>query len=157
MKVIRYIILISLFLFIACIGYERKAWTVKDTWYNAPMENGLVPWDWKENKIYEVKPELQNEAQSLLNEKQITQITLDQVNYFSGKELKNIAAYDFYLIRGVFLNEGTGYFSVYSKEKQVWVYHGSLGHSPVPMKRKALIVVLDEMPDIIFVTCMMDE
>jgi hypothetical protein len=157
MKFIKYITLISLVFLLGCIAQDRSAWTDKDTWYNAPTDNGLEPWNWDEKQFYEVKPASQKEVQYLLNEKQIIQIPLKQANKFSKQQIQKVENYDYFLVRGVFLNEYTGSFIIYSKGKQLWIYHGSLGHSPVSMKRKALIVALDQMPDEIFVTCMMDE
>jgi hypothetical protein len=144
---------------VGCTGLPRyrDPWTVKDSWYNKPEDKGLVWWDWEEQIVYEVDQSSQQDAQSLLAEKQITKLTIEQVNRLTGTEVEEIENHDFYLVRGVFLNEGTGEFVIYSNGKQLWVYHGSLGRSPVAMKRKALIVALDQMPDEVFVTCMMDE
>jgi hypothetical protein len=62
-----------------------------------------------------------------------------------------------YLTRGVYLNRGTGGFSVYILEDQLLVRHGSLGHSGVPMKRQALVVQLKRKPAEVFATCSMAE
>jgi hypothetical protein len=62
-----------------------------------------------------------------------------------------------YLTRGVYLNRGTGGFSVYILEDQLLVRHGSFGRSAVPMKRQALVLQLEHSPTEVFVTCSMAE
>ena len=140
-----------------CDTENRNAWTIKDSWYHEPDETGLTPWDWNEIKYYEIKPNLQNEAQAILKDSQIIEISNKELIYFSDQPIQISGSKKMYLVRGVFLNEGTGSFSIYSKGNQLWVYHGSLGHNPVPMKRKALVIALNQKPVEIFITCMMDE
>lgn len=157
MRMIYYIILLSILFGFGCAGVDGSAWTVKDSWYNAPKEKNLVPWNWAEKEFYETKQATQKEAQALLEKRQIVKISIGQLNYFAKQQVQAVENYAFYIVRGVFLNEETGGFSIFIEGKRLWVYHGSLGHFPVPMKRKALIVSLDQMPDEVFVTCMMDE
>lgn len=60
-----------------------------------------------------------------------------------------------YLTRGLYLNRGTGRFSVYISADQLVVHHGSLGASAVPMKRQALVLQLEQSPAEVFVYCSM--
>jgi len=63
-----------------------------------------------------------------------------------------------YLVRAVSLNEGTGAFRVtLLPSADIVVTHDSLGHYPVPMKRRPIIVELDSPPRNVYVTCSMAE
>lgn len=62
-----------------------------------------------------------------------------------------------YLIRGIVLNEGTGAFSLYLVDGNLCVYHGSLGHESVPMKRRPIVAYLDRRPKQIYVAASMAE
>ena len=67
------------------------------------------------------------------------------------------AAHDHYLLRGLYLQEGTGSFIVYARDGQVLVHHGCLGRRPVPMNRTAVVARLSERPTEVYTTCTMDE
>ncbi len=62
-----------------------------------------------------------------------------------------------YLVRGLYLNEGTGAFSVYVRDTTLWVVHGSLGKHAVPMKRRPLVVFLEHVPTKVYVSVRMAE
>jgi hypothetical protein len=51
-----------------------------------------------------------------------------------------------YLVRGLALNEETGYFSVYLVGSELWVYHSSSGKEQPPALRRPLIVFLKSKP-----------
>ncbi len=59
------------------------------------------------------------------------------------------------LLRSVVLFEHTGGFSVGVHERSVHVHHGSLGHGPAPMSRRAIVAVLPTLPDEVFLSCSM--
>ena len=62
-----------------------------------------------------------------------------------------------YLVRGLYLYEGTGAFSVYFRDTTLWVAHGSLGKHAVPMKRRPLVVFLEHAPTKVYVSVWMAE
>jgi len=62
-----------------------------------------------------------------------------------------------YLVRGVYLNEGTGAFYVYFRDTTLWVAHCCLGKHAVPMKRRPLIVFLEHAPTKVYVSVGMAE
>jgi hypothetical protein len=132
-------------------------WTEPDSWYRESATHDLSPWAWKRNDFFLVPARTQREAQSLLEESAAVGISSDQVTRFLGKAVSPPEGTRFFLLRGVALNEETGVFSVFSRDQLVWVYHGSLGRSPVPMKRRALIAALQDQPHEVYVTCTMDE
>ncbi|MHC4196028.1 MAG: hypothetical protein ACYSYU_07310 [Planctomycetota bacterium] len=151
------LILVFIFCVFSCSVNNRRAWTTMDSWYKAPQEENLTPWTWNIIEHFEVEPEMKNKAQMLLLSEPIVGISQQQAFDFIGKTIVKPNGTEFYLVRGVALNEGTGSFSVYYHENRLWVYHGSLGKEPVPMKCKALVTYLSNKPSDIFVTCGMDE
>lgn len=157
MKPLTYFFIVLFVFGLGCMNSKRVSWTVIDTWYKAPQEKRLQPYGWPEMAAYEVIPSFQKKAQLLLRKKQVIRITPYEARLFLGRDVLKEENQELYLIRGVFLNEGTGDFSIYAKDKRVWVCHGSLGNAPVPMKRKALVVSLEHVPEELFVTCIMDE
>ena len=56
-----------------------------------------------------------------------------------------------YLLRALFLNRGTGAFSVCSFSDGVLVSHVSLGAHPAPMQRSALVAFLSHAPTTVYV------
>jgi hypothetical protein len=62
-----------------------------------------------------------------------------------------------YLVRGLYLNEGTGAFSVCFRDTTLWVAHGSLGSHAVPMKRRPLVVFLEHAPTKVYVSVSITE
>ena len=152
-----YLILVQLLFLYSCSLKTNSAWTSLDTWYNEPTQTEITPWEWEEIKYYEVNSSLQEEAQSHLINDSIKEITKKQItNYLNQTPTINKIS-KFFLVRAVYLNEYTGSFNVYRNNNELWVYHGSLGKYPVPMKRRALIVMLKQKPEVVYITCMMDE
>jgi len=154
MKQIPTIIFLFTAILFGCTIGNQSSWSHKDSWYHEPSVAGLTPWEWKQINFVEVDAAEQKEAQFLLTSSPLTELSKDQsekfASYFSDSS-------NLYLVRSVYLNEGTGKFSVYKFNNKLWVYHGSLGHSSAPMKRKALVIALDRVPSEIYVTCSMDE
>jgi len=62
-----------------------------------------------------------------------------------------------YLVRALVLNEATGGFSLYLDGDDLCVFHGSLGHSPVPMTRHPVVVYLERPPKRVLVDVSMAE
>ena len=60
-----------------------------------------------------------------------------------------------YLLRALFLNHATGRFGVCVSRSSVLVSHGSLGASPVPMRRSALLAFLETPPAQVYVSVSM--
>jgi hypothetical protein len=93
------------------------------------------------------------DAERLLQDGSIVELTDQEAVELIGKVLPDALGTKPYLTRGLYLNRGTGRFSVYILEDQLVVHHGSLGSSPVAMKRQALVLQLEQSPAEVFVTC----
>jgi hypothetical protein len=51
-----------------------------------------------------------------------------------------------YLVRGVVGFEGTGSFTGYVQGKELWIIHGSLGRGAPTLRRRPVVVLLEEQP-----------
>jgi hypothetical protein len=140
--------------------YDQRAWTAQDSWYNAAPPETPRRREWERldpARIHEILESRELQAQELLRDVSIVELTAEQTEEFIGAALPDVPGTQPYLTRGVYLNRGTGNFSVYVLENQLLVHHDSLGHSAVPMKRQALVLQLERKPKDVFVTCSMAE
>ena len=157
----RPIVLLTIALFISfagCGGHgstdNGRAWSTVDSWYS--------PAPWMESRAdahpvscVEVKPSASPEAERVLSDNACVAITAADANRFLQHPLTVAPPLSLYLVRGVYLNRGTGAFSVTSNGVDLFVFHGSLGRSAVPMQRQPLIVALPSEPSKIYVSASM--
>jgi hypothetical protein len=138
---------------------STQVWSTKDSWYKTSSASvGLSDEkQFVEVKFHEVTNSMQSKAQNLLKQKSIVPLSLAQAKTFTSGQFKQVKAKRPYLVRAVYLNKGTGAYSVFLRGKKLVVSHGSLGRSDVPMKRQALIVYLSALPTEVFVVCEMAE
>jgi hypothetical protein len=137
---------------------DERAWTSADSWYNPPLSEIYPLSGWQTldyTQVYEVAAAQQPAAEKLLENAAILELTPQQAADLTGQPLADPPAAKPYLVRGVYLNQGG--FSVYLKNRQLLVSHNSLGRGPVPMKRQALVLQLNQLPQQVFVTCSMAE
>lgn len=138
---------------------SHQEWSTQDSWYK--MSTSGIDWSHEERivdvKFQEVTGATEPKAESLLKQKPIVRLSVAQAKTFTGGQFKPTKGKQPYLVRAVYLNKGTGAFSVFLNGKKLIVSHGSLGHSAVPMKRQALVVNLSAQPSQVFVTCEMAE
>ena len=136
---------------------DQRSWTTEDSWYRPPP-SGTSFWKWAKldrARIHEVIESKQSAAESLLQNVAIVELTDQQAAELIGQALPEAPGTKPYLARGVYLNRETGGFSVYILEDQLLIRHSSLGSSPLPMKRQALVLQLEHSPAEVFVTCTM--
>ncbi len=150
--------LVCLILGVAVAGCAAgPGWTSEDSWYEPPPEGSLRgPGEVLERaRIHEVLEAKEAEAEALLEEVAILELTDAQASAFTGETLPQVPGTRAYLVRGVYLSEGTGSFSVTVYDGQLVVFHGSLGSGSYTMRRQALVIQLEQPPDDVFVTCSM--
>jgi hypothetical protein len=138
----------------------RRSFTTQDPWYTGLPSEGPLYWTWPEldpGRIQEVVESKQPEAERLLEDVPILELGDEQAAEFVGGALAGAPGTRPYLTRGLYLNRQTYMFTVYVREDQLVVYHGTLGTSPLPMRRQALVLQLERKPSEVFVTCTMDE
>jgi len=151
--------LAALFLAATLLGCrDERAWTSADSWYNPPPSEIYPLSGWKTldyTQIHQVTAAQQPAAEALLENAAILELTPQQAAELTGQPLADHPTTKPYLTRGVYLNRGG--FSIHFKDQQLLVSHDSLGHGPAPMKRQALVLQLNRLPQEVFVTCSMAE
>jgi len=93
----------------------------------------------------------------MLAEMPVKPLSAGELSNLTGMDAQPDPGMQFYLVRAVYLNEGTGGFHINRVGSQVEVHHTCLGRHAVPMKRAALVVQLGEPPSEVYVTCSMAE
>jgi hypothetical protein len=137
----------------------RSAWSSRDAWFHPPVEwsrfqkaQSLPDVD-----VVEVTPDRMASAEEQLRYVTCAEISNQRAAELTGQPMASGAGGSLFLVRGVYLNRGTGKFMVVFVGRELLVEHGSLGHSAVPMKRQALVVHLPQKPEVVYVSCSMDE
>jgi hypothetical protein len=134
-------------------GDHRAASSV-DAWFNPPPPS--MPFTTVEpDRVIPVSADLQPEAQVALTDVAFQRLTADEAARLAGKRLP--AGTEYFLLRGVVLNEGTGRFALRMGGQAVHVYHGCLGRRPVPMRKKAVVATLPTAPAEVYASCGMAE
>ncbi len=141
-------------------GGSADAWTTQDSWYRAP-ENDLL-WQLYDSpldraRFAPVQESSRAVAEELLRDGPFVKIEAEKAKELLGSEVASEDDGEYYLLRGLYLQEGTGSFTVYAREGQVLVHHGCLGRSPVPMNRTAVVARLPAPPTDVYTMCTMDE
>jgi hypothetical protein len=150
--------LACLILVVALAGCAAgPGWASEDSWYEPPPEGSLRgPGEVLERaRIHEVLDSKEADAEALLEKVAILELKDAQATAFTGEPLPQVPGTRAYLVRGVYLSEGTGSFSATVYDGQLVVFHGSLGSGGYTMKRQALVIQLEQPPDEVFVTCSM--
>lgn len=154
-----------------CVGGcgDHRALSAEDTWYK-PEPNGESRGDRYAVPCVPVKASGSNEAERRLANSDFIPISNDDVGhylYLDGPNKDAAKLFDpsnepnrsraFFLVRCLYLNRDTGHFSATFDGTNLFVHHGSLGHSAVLMKRQPLIVALPKPPSHVYVTVSMAE
>ena len=100
--------------------------------------------DLSEDKFYEVSVSRFDSAEWELKDKII--IPLSSPNYYGRKDFKCSSDEQPYLVRALYGNGGTGEFLVLWIKDALVIAHASLGASPRPLPRSALVVCLSHAP-----------
>jgi hypothetical protein len=142
---------------------DHSAWTVADTWFTSQLSgHPEYPWNnvtWEQlprDYFQEVACAHEAEAEKLLENVTVLEISPEQFALFAGKAISVPAGRRPFLVRGVYLNE-SGAFRISIRADLLLVDHGCMGRHAVPMKRRCLVVLLERAPKQAFVTCVMVE
>lgn len=142
---------------IGACAQARRAWTTEDDWYH-PLPAGTLLAEWDpldHDRVHEVIPERLPEAQELLQDLVIAELSPEQAASLIGATLCDAPGTKPYLVRGLLLNQATGSFAVYVLQDQIAVTHRSLGSSAAPMTRQPLVLQLEREPAQVHVTVSM--
>ena len=140
-----------------CIaGCGRRAWTTADPWYS-PRPLHRLPDERQRVPVAEVKASARGEAARRLADASVIPLSAEEATGYLDRPLDAPASHNLYLVRGVYLNRGTGSVRAYFDGRDLTVHHGSLGRRAVPMRRQPLVVALPTQPHNLYVTASMAE
>ena len=149
-----------IFWLFGCTQPQRgRSCSSTDSWYHPPS-------DWSQfrqakalpdSDISEVAAERMTAAEEQICDVACVEISVDHAAELVGRSMPLRAGSGFFLVRAVYLNRGTGKFSVVQVGNELLVEHLSLGHSAVPMKRQPLVVRLSQKPETVYASCNMAE
>jgi hypothetical protein len=144
-------------------GAVRHSTISQDRWYKPPPHSVTKRIQEKDylNKLefIAVTPVMKKKAIGLLCNASVVRIDDSRVKLFCGRAVsrRTYKGSAWYLVRGLFLSEATGAYSVISIGDVLWIDHASLGKTARKMERQALVVRLNRAPKRVFVTCSMIE
>jgi hypothetical protein len=162
MRKLKNILLLSIAL-IGLLGCAQtqthRAWSSGDSWYHPPDE-------WSRfrqvqslpiSDIVEVMPDQLAAAEEQLRDVAWVEVSSQRAADLTGHRIEARVGSSLFLVRAVYLNRATGRFEVVLAGRELLVEHSSLGHSAVPMKHLALVLRLPVKPEVVYVSCAMDE
>jgi hypothetical protein len=152
------IVALTLMLGLAGCTDHHQAWSSVDSWFHPPKDvmpfprAAMLP----SVDVMEVAATKMPEAEEQLRDVACIEVSSQSAAELIGQSVES-ATGNLYLVRAVYLNRGTGKFTVVPLGRDLLVTHNSLGRTAVPMKRQALVVRLPQKPDVVYVDCGMDE
>jgi hypothetical protein len=130
-----------------------------DAWSNPPPDNiHTIEWPKLQDSLFHIVQSSQmKKVDTILSQTQFVELSKSDASLFLGYEVKLSEENRPYLVRAIYLGDPKSGYSVQISNDSIIVFHGSLGHQAVPMKRYALIVLLKRRPRIVFNMCYRDE
>ena len=112
---------------------------------NAPGEERI-----SEELFFEVQASKEGTAETHLAKEQIIPQTQDDIRWYGQRRFQCPTGATPYLVRAVYINGGTGGFSVSRVGTSLVISHGSLGHN-YGAHRSALVVCLTFQPTDVYI------
>lgn len=141
---------------------DHRAASSTNSWFHPPPRqfwgDSTRPADLDRSQIHPVSQAKESEAEERLATQSAVELTEQEASAFTDQGFQRTPGTKPYLVRGVYLNWGTGQFNVHVLSgNDIIVGHFSLGHYAVPMQRRAVVLELEHPPRNIYVTCGMTE
>ena len=135
---------------------DHRAASNNDAWFKAPDQWSSAR-DAQPVKWVEVKPSAIARAEQQLAIASAVRISPNEVADYTNERLQLGQQDECFLVRGLYLNRGTGRFAAMFDGRDLYVQHRSLGHHAVPMQRQPLLVALPKAPEHVYVSVSMAE
>lgn len=152
---VRKTILAALFILAGCYAVDAaptvKASAAPASWLEPPTNLGSWS-DWEEipeSHYFEVTASKLGAAQHRLTDAQFVPQEINAVKYFGGRSFRCENPAKAYLVRAIYMNGGTGRFTLYSAKSSLIVTHQSLGHAR-PLHQTALVACLTQAPTAVY-------
>lgn len=134
----------------ACGSEAPERIAAEDPWFNAPSNLDIEIEAVAQSAYYPVAPERLEEAEQTLERIAISQISPGEASYFAGRPVAMPDVSRPYLIRGLYRSEPSFFVRIIGNA--LWVGSHDDPRDSAPMRRQPLVLIMDEVPEQIYVT-----
>ena len=137
---------------VALIAYRQYRYRTEDLPWYRPSSEAPQGGQWQELDpawIHVVTEDKQAEAQEMLEDVAVVELTDQQAAEYIGQPLPAVPGTKPYLVRSL-IRFRPGVYSVYVWEEHLQVHHGSLGSGRTLMSRQALVLQLERRPSEVY-------
>lgn len=126
-------------------------------WVRSPPAKLSKTSNWQNVSHCEIKKEYLDSYLERLRSKSLIKVSPDLVKNLCTQPTSFANTKEAFIVRALFIGEHTGEYTVSSHEGSIWVNHESLASSSTKIKKSALVLLLDQAPDRVYVTAYADE
>jgi hypothetical protein len=127
-----------------------------DTWSSLPEADPLAD-PLPSEFVSEVRTSEFRRAMAKLVDTPAVSISRCEANRLSATPLEAAEGRSPFLMRGLMFSRQTGRFEVSEQDRTVWVAHGSLGGTGIPLRRWPVIAMLVAAPERVYVSASLAE
>jgi hypothetical protein len=123
-------------------------------WLKLPTVEQVVDWQWNEvdpTNVWRVSQAVLTQAVEQLANRPIVKLDEDDFLRYTGEKFRQGEQRQPYLVRGVFLKDSAGRFTVRHRDDVLWVRYGTLGRGKLHLVKMALVVILSREPTSVLV------
>jgi hypothetical protein len=127
-----------------------------DSWYRSP------PWDFEsrstkipKDRFLPVTPESREKAIQLLQDVSVVELMEEEVVFWVRESPTHAPGLRPYLVRAVKLNRAGSGFTIFSRDRALWILNGALGWDNPPIVKAPLVIWLPAKPDVVYISCEM--
>lgn len=124
--------------------------TSADPWLNPPPRAGITPEFIPAGAYAPVAAEHIAEAEEFLAGESISQLSPGEVSYFAGRPITLPDVSRPWLVRGVYRTEAS--FTIAIIGNALWVASTDTAGANAPVRHQPLVLIMDEVPETIYVT-----
>lgn len=121
-----------------------------DPWFNPPPTTGATPEIIPASAHAPVAAAHISEAEQFLATESVSQISPGEVSYFAGRPITLPEVSRPYLVRGVYRTEAT--FTVAILGNALWVASTDSAGDTGTLRHQPLVLIMDEVPETVYVT-----